>query len=144
MAKNIYLDSTGAAGNATFWNNTEPTSSVFNVGSTLYTNGSGQNYIAYSFAEIQGFSKFNSYVGNLNVDGTFVYTGFKPAYLIMKRTDSTGNWVNIDNKRDPSNVAKHRMFQNLTNADNTTRNYVDLLSNGFKIIKLQKKIFRKY
>jgi hypothetical protein len=90
--------------------------------------------IAYCFAEKQGYSKFGKYVGNGSTNGPFVYTGFKPAFLMMKESSSAGgNWVMFDNKRDPSNVTKTRLFPNLTNADNTTRNYVDLLSNGFKL-----------
>ena len=108
------------------------TSSVFgyNYPATVYV----QPYIAYCFAEKQGYSKFGNYVGNGNADGPFVYTGFKPAFLMMKESSSSGgNWVMFDNKRDTGNVTKHRLFPNLTNADNTTRNYIDLLSNGFKM-----------
>ena len=113
-------------------NRTLPTSSVFSLGGGGGGNGTNA-YIAYCFAEKQGYSKFGKYVGNGNANGPFVYTGFKPAFLMMKRTDSTGNWVMFDNKRDTHNVTKHRLFPNLTNADNTTRNYIDLLSNGFKM-----------
>ncbi len=132
--QNIYLDSTGAAGSATFWNNTEPTSSVFNVGTTAYTNGSGSTYIAYCFAEKTGYSKFGSYVGNGNADGTFVYTGFKPAFIMYKKSSGTGRWTMEDNKRDPFNVATHGLAANGSSAENTGSNYwdVDLLSNGFK------------
>ena len=108
------------------------TSSTFGVGTDFSVNGN-YNYVSYCFAEKQGYSKFGSYVGNGSSNGPFVYTGFKPAFLIMKRTDSTGNWVMFDTKRDTHNVTKHRLFPNLTNADNTTRNYIDLLSNGFKM-----------
>ena len=90
--------------------------------------------MCYAFAEKQGYSKFGKYVGNGSTNGPFVYTGFKPAFLMMKESSSAGgNWVMFDNKRDPSNVTKTRLFPNLTNADNTTRKYVDLLSNGFKL-----------
>jgi hypothetical protein len=107
-----------------------PTSTVFEIGTSAEVSN---DCIAYCFASKQGYSKFGKYVGNGNADGPFVYTGFKPAFLIMKRTDSTGNWVMFDTKRDTHNVTKHRLFPNLTNADNTTRNYIDLLSNGFKM-----------
>jgi hypothetical protein len=91
-------------------------------------------FVAYCWAEKQGYSKFGTYKGNGSADGPFVYTGFKPAFLIMKETSSAGgNWVMFDSARDPHNVTKHRLFPNLGNADNTTRNYVDLLSNGFKL-----------
>ena len=109
------------------------TSTTFGVGTDFSVNGNF-NYISYCFAEKQGYSKFGSYVGNGNADGPFVYTGFKPAFLMMKEYSSAGgNWVMFDNKRDTHNVTKHRVFPNLTNADNTTRDYVDLLSNGFKL-----------
>ena len=109
------------------------TSTTFGVGTDFSVNGNF-NYISYCFAEKQGYSKFGSYVGNGNADGPFVYTGFKPAFLMMKEYSSAGgNWVMFDNKRDPSNVTKTRLFPNLTNADNTTRDYIDLLSNGFKL-----------
>jgi hypothetical protein len=130
----LVLNTTAAEDeDGSFMNGTLPTSSVFSVGASVNTNGSGDNYVAYCFAEKQGYSKFGSYVGNGSADGPFVYTGFKPAFLIMKRTDSTGNWVMFDTKRDTHNVTKHRLFPNLGNADNTTRNYIDLLSNGFKM-----------
>ena len=113
--------------------NVAPTSSVFNISTDWSVNGN-YPFVAYCFAEKQGYSKFGTYVGNGNADGPFVYTGFKPAFLIMKETSSSGgNWVMFDNKRDLGNVTKTRLFPNLTNADNTTRNYVDLLSNGFKL-----------
>ena len=113
--------------------NVAPTSSVFNVSTDWSVNGN-YSYVAWCWAEKQGYSKFGKYVGNGNADGPFVYTGFKPAFLIMKETSSSGgNWVMFDNKRDTYNVTKHRLFPNLINSDNTTRNYIDLLSNGFKM-----------
>ena len=104
------------------------------TGGDIQKNASGSEYICFAFAEKQGSSKFGSYVGNGNANGPFVYTGFKPAFLMMKESSSSGgNWVMFDTKRDTHNVTKHRLFPNLTNADNTTRNYIDLLSNGFKM-----------
>jgi hypothetical protein len=130
----LVLDSNaGEDADGAFMNGTLPTSSVFSLGASVNTNGSSDNYVAYCFTEKQGYSQFGKYVGNGIADGPFVYTGFKPAFLIMKRTDSTGNWVMFDTKRDTYNVTKHRLFPNLTNTDNTTRNYIDLLSNGFKL-----------
>jgi hypothetical protein len=111
-------------------------STTFGLGSTTSNekNANGSTYVAYCFAEKQGYSKFGKYVGNGNDNGPFVYTGFKPAFLMMKEYSSAGgNWVMFDTKRDTYNVTKTRLFPNLTNADNTTRNYVDLLSNGFKL-----------
>ena len=114
------------------------TSDIFTLrvggGSVVQTNTNTESYVFFAWAEKQGYSKFGSYVGNGNEDGPFVYTGFKPAFLIMKEYSSAGgNWVMFDNKRDTNNVTKHRLFPNLTNADNTTRDYIDLLSNGFKM-----------
>ena len=144
--QNIYLDSTGAAGSTTFWNNTEPTSSVFSVGSTAYTNGSGQNYIAYCFAEKTGYSKFGSYTGIANDDGAFVYTGFAPKFIMVKASTNTGtysSWSMFDNTRSVNpNVGKtlyaNKDYQegNRGNGDSsTTSPVVDLLSNGFKFRK---------
>jgi hypothetical protein len=130
--RGLRLNENGAEQSTTVLWSVVPSSTIFGVGGSVdaprYTNGASQNYVAYCFAEKQGYSKFGKYVGN-----AYVNTGFKPAFLMMKRTDSTGNWVMFDNKRDLSNVTKTRLFPNLTNADNTTRNYVDLLSNGFKL-----------
>ena len=75
----------------------------FSVGNGSYPNGSGNSQIYYVFAEKQGFSKFGSYTGNGNTDGTFVYTGFKPAMVILKNTSTTGNWQIMDNKRNTDN-----------------------------------------
>ena len=78
---------------------------VFSLGNGTTPNKSGDNYVAYCFAEKTGYSKFGSYIGNNNADGIFVYLGFKPAFVIIKKTDSTGYWVIQDNKRTSTNVA---------------------------------------
>jgi len=115
---------------------TSPTSSVFALGGGYsMVNTSGANYIAYCFADVQGFSKFGSYTGNGSTDGTFVYTGFKPAFLLMKRTNNTGSWIMYDNKRSSSskNLTDKYLYANLTNAETTdTAEGIDFLSNGFK------------
>jgi len=108
-------------------------STIFNVGSDFSVNGAFP-IAAWCWAEVQGYSKFGKYTGNGGEDGPFCYLGFKPALLIIKESSSAGgNWVMFDNTRDPSNVTKHRLFPNLTNATNTSRDYIDLLSNGFKL-----------
>ena len=115
------------------FNGTQPTSSVFTVGTSSQTNGNGDGIVAYCFVEKQGYSKFGKYVGNGNADGPFVYTGFKPAFLMVKRTDSTGSWQIKDSARNPSNLADKTLFPNLTNAEYSTFYFYDLLSNGFKV-----------
>ena len=132
----IRLDSTAAAAtSSTRWNNTAPTSTVFSLGTEAAVNGSGANLIAYCFAEKQGFSKFGSYVGNGNADGTFVYTGFKPAMVILKDYTSASayNWVILDNKRDPSNGIDRRLQPSSALAEYTdVSDFCDFTSNGFK------------
>ena len=130
--KNLSLDSSAAAATqASRWNNTAPTSSVFSLGTSESINNSGDNLIAYCFAEKQGYSKFGSYTGNGNADGAFVYLGFKPAWVMTKRTDSSSGWHMQDNKRDGFNYNNHRLFADSSGAEETTVR-MDLLSNGFK------------
>ena len=132
--KYLYLDETnalaGGAGN-NFMNDTEPTSSVFTVIDDGGVGVDGGTYIAYLFASKQGFSKIGSYTGNGNADGTFVYTGFRPAFVICKRTSATDNWIIMDSKRLGYNEANYQLIANSNLADQA---YVraDLLSNGFK------------
>lgn len=130
----IVLNKTDAKGTvAAVWNSTIPTSTVFSLGSNLAVNQSGATQIAYCFAEVKGFSKFGSYTGNGNANGTFVYTGFKPRYFMVKRTDAAGNdWILMDTARDPINVATQELYANLAIAEGTAANNYDILSNGFK------------
>jgi hypothetical protein len=101
----LILNTTAAtADGASVWNDTLPTSSVFSLGANGGVNGSSANQIAYCWAEVEGFSKFGSYVGNGSANGPFVYTGFKPAFVIIKKSSAAGtNWNMFDNKRDPYN-----------------------------------------
>ena len=120
---------------ASYWNDVEPTSSVFNLGSGALTNGSGSTMIAYCFAEKQGYSKFGSYTGNGNADGTFVYTGFKPAWVMTKQTSGGNHWHIHDNKRNPFNVVGKNLKADSSNAEEDPaggENSRDFLSNGFK------------
>ena len=113
---------------------TTPTSSVFYPGSTATTNSSSRSYIAYCFAEKQGFSKFGNYFGNGNADGTFVYTGFKPAFIMIKDADNLEQWFIFDNKRNTSNVSKNLLYASDAGAETTSgANQIDILSNGFKM-----------
>ena len=134
-AKEIYLNGTNAAGNSTAWNSTTPTSTVFSVtgGAGDGVNASG-DYIAYCFADIKGFSKFGQYFGNGNANGTFIYTGFKPAFVIVKASSISNEWNMWDNKRDPINVADTVLWSNTTNTEAEIEDdyKIDMLSNGFK------------
>ena len=131
--KDMKLEDTSALGNSDTWNNTAPTSTVFSVGSNTNMNDNNATFISYSFAEKQGYSKFGTYVGNNNVDGTFVYTGFSPAFIMVKKTSASGNgWQLRDNKRTPyGNETKNLMYASATSAEQTTDGF-DFLSNGFK------------
>ena len=135
--KYISINSTDAVATDTAsWNNTAPTSSVFSVGASDANNKSGNNIIAYCFVEKKGYSKFGKYTGNGSTDGTFIYTGFKPSFLIMKRTDTTGNWLLYDNKRDVDNPTTQFLAPNSSQAEQTlgtTNPITDFLSNGFKL-----------
>jgi hypothetical protein len=123
------------AASSTLWNNTAPTSSVFTISSAL--NFSGDNTIAYCFAPKKGFSAMGQYTGNGSTDGTFIYTGFKPAMIIVKRTDDTRSWLMYDNKRDSFNVVDLALSPNLTNAEDvTSSDENDFLSNGIKMRNL--------
>ena len=118
--------------NIVFWNNTSPTSSVFTIGTNNVCNTNTVPYVAYCFAEVEGFSKFGSYTGNGSTDGPFVYTGFRPAFIVYKRTDTTGNWRMQDTARDTNNDGNSdELFPNLSNAEASSARF-DILSNGFK------------
>ena len=124
------------ATSSVWWNDTEPTSSVFSVGTAVATNSSTENLIAYCFAEKKGYSKFGSYTGNGNDDGTFVYTGFKPAWIIIKESSHSGNaWHIRDIKRSPINVVDDSLYANANNTETTNNSALttDFLSNGFKL-----------
>ena len=130
----MYLDTTNAStSDATAFNSTTPTNQVFSLGTSAGVNGSGKNYVAYCFAEKNGYSKFSSYTGNGNANGAFIYTGFKPALVIIKKTSATGSWTIWDTKREPNEFARP-LYTNLNNAESTQSTVkLDLLSNGFKL-----------
>ena len=136
----MYIASTDAeASNATGFNSTAPTSSVFSVGTNTATNENTSGHVAYCFAEKQGYSKFGSYTGNGNADGSFVYTGFKTKWLMTRRSNSAGSWTIFDNTLDDNTSGKHGnpntqfVQANNSNAEATTgANFIDFLSNGFK------------
>jgi hypothetical protein len=131
--KILYLNTTGVENdNSVFFNDTEPTDSLITLGSISATNGSGA-MIAYCFSDVQGYSKQGSYIGNGNANGTFNYTGFKPAFVLTKNSSSGGsNWRIFDNQRLGYNVNNATLYPNLTNAE-ADETSLDLLSNGFKM-----------
>ena len=131
------LNSNGASdADATYYGGTSPTSTIMGLGTANATNASG-DMIGYAFAEKQGFSKFGSYTGNGNADGTFVYTGFKPAMVILKSSTSSADWELADNKRTTSggNVIDKELKPNTSDAETggTDGRYIDFVSNGFKL-----------
>ena len=133
--KAIFLNLTQATGTGSdYWNNTSPTSSVFTLGDNTNHNESSGNMIAYCFAEKKGFSKFGSYTGNGNADGTFIYLGFKPAFVVTKRTNDTSDWILWDNKRPERNETNLYLLANSSNLE-ATDGGIDILSNGFKARK---------
>ena len=133
-SKALYLNTTNAIDTNVNYASNVPTSSLFYVGTDSQVNGSGITYIAYCFAEKKGFSKFGSYTGNGSTDGAFVYTGFKPAFVIIKQSSASGeSWILTDNKRSPFNQVNNRLFANNSNAESTDNRPIDYLSNGFKM-----------
>jgi hypothetical protein len=129
-----FNEDNATADDSTRWNDTAPTNSVFSLGTQGDINTSGRTYIAYCFAEKKGYSKIGSYTGNGNNDGTFVYTGFKPAWVMVKRTDGSANWNMYDNKRIGYNPLNYFLYPNLSDAEDTSNpQWLDLHSNGFKL-----------
>jgi hypothetical protein len=125
------LNLTGAFGsNSTIFNNTAPTSTVFSVGT--YLSKSGSNYVAYCWTPINGFSQFGSYTGNGSSDGPFIYTGFRPSFILLKNSSATSNWVIWDTSRNPYNLSTQQLFPNTTDSEDNT-GACDDLSNGFKL-----------
>jgi hypothetical protein len=132
-ATSPFLNLTNAANSQpNVWNSTTPTSSVFTVGSDGETNASAATYVAYLFSEVAGYSKFGSYTGNGSADGPFVFCGFRPRFVMIKRTDSTSDWQIMDTARDTYNASVLALFPNLSAAEASGYNK-DLLSNGFKL-----------
>ena len=135
--KYLVLDGTSAEADATtLWNDTAPTNQVFSVGSGGMTNSSGATYVAYCFAEKKGYSKFGSYTGNGNANGPMIYTGFKPAFIIIKKTSAIQSWTIQDNKRNPINNGgdMKALKADTSGAEEDEASHrIDYLSNGFKM-----------
>lgn len=134
--KYLKLNTTDAAITAAdIWNNTNPTSSVFSIGGASVSNPQGRTMIAYCFAETKGFSRFgsSSYTGNGSSDGPFIYTGFRPGFVLGKRIDGAGNeWFMFDSKISPSNAVDTYLYASSNVAESGGTDRVDFLSNGFK------------
>ena len=132
--KIVYLNLTNSpATSSGYWNNTTPSSSVFTLGNDNKTNKSGDNYVAYCFNDVESFSKFGEYSGNNANDGTYVHLNFRPAFLMVKRTDSTRDWIIYDSARSTTNTIDDFLEANYASAEQTSSSRsVDFLSNGFK------------
>ena len=130
----IYLNLTNASNSlAAMWNSTLPTSSVFSVGTNSNINSSAQTMVSYCWTSIAGYSAFGSYTGNGSTDGPFVYTGFRPRWVMFKRTDSTSSWTIWDTAMNTYNVVGNGLYADLSNAESTGNSAFDYLSNGFKV-----------
>ncbi len=134
----LKLDSTSAEtdGSFTTWNSTAPTSSVFSVWYDNSNNGSGRTYLAYAFHSVDGYSKVGSYTGNSSTDGTFIYTGFRPAYFLCKNIAQAEGWEVWDGTREPYNLMTKKLSPNTTEVEwtsSTTHYAIDFLSNGVKL-----------
>ena len=128
----VRLNTNAAQQNLTgFWNDTAPTSTLISLGNGVLVNNA--TYVAYAFKSVAGYSSIGSYTGNGSTNGPVVNTGFEPAWLMLKRTDSAGSWAMIDNKRTPTNPRNKELFANLTDAENTFT-AVNFSTNGFQII----------
>jgi hypothetical protein len=132
--KYINLNDTSAAGTASsVWNNTSPTSSVFTLNTESSVNGSGRTQVAYCWAAIAGYSAFGSYTGNGSADGPFVYTGFRPKYVMVKISSAaTDGWVILDSSRNTYNVNDKGLAAESSGAEFTVA-FSDFTSNGFKV-----------
>jgi len=142
--KNIYLNWTDAETSLTSGGgigdlNSSTTFTCANGSSNNgNTNSSGRGYVTYCFAEVENYSKFGSYTGNDSSNGPFVYCGFRPAWVLVKRTDSTGSWALVDSSRSSYNVADDVLFPNTSGSESTSDTAIDLLSNGFKLRSAQR------
>ena len=132
----LFWDSTSAvvSRDSSYFNSTAPTSSVFSVGTNSRVNDNTEGIITYLWSPVQGYSKFGSYIGNANADGPFIYTGFRPAFVMIKRSDSTSNWSVYDNKRPGSyNVSTIGFLRADTTIAEQTNAQIQIMSNGIKI-----------
>jgi hypothetical protein len=131
----LYLNTTDSkvTGQTTAWNSTLPTSTVFSLGSSGGVNESSSTFVAYCFSEVAGYSKFGSFVANGSTDGAFAYCGFKPKLVLWKNSSAEGNWNILDSSRSSTNVIFDLLRPNLSDAESSSTEIVDFLSNGFKV-----------
>jgi hypothetical protein len=133
----LMLNTTAATADLdTVWNDTSPTDAVFSVGTNALVNANNDTYVAYLWSAVAGYSAFGSYTGNGSADGPFVFTGFRPRYVMVKRSDSTGNWFVWDSARDPYNTVIKEIYPDSSSAETTrtgSNDSLDFVSNGFKI-----------
>ncbi len=131
----LNLNNSTLSPSTAYFNNTTPTSTVFTIGNGTTVNTSSENYVAYCFAPIAGYSAFGSYTGNGSADGPFVYCGFRPAFMMIKFSSTTGDWALWDTKRAPYNAFSYYWpTANTSNSEQSNSAYLlDILSNGFKI-----------
>jgi hypothetical protein len=137
----IYLNETfaGETANAAlrFGNDSSvvaPSSTLVTIGTSNDVNGASGTYVAYCFAEVESYSKFGSYIGNGSTDGPFVYCGFRPAWVLIKNSNSATDWHLFDTARDPSNEVTQALYPDTSGSEDTlTNNEIDILSNGFKL-----------
>jgi len=135
IGNRIFMNTNAAMGNPSGYYalDTSTTIGISNSNSPSSQNANGEGFIAYCFVEKKGFSKFGSYKGNGSTDGSFIYTGFKPAFVILKIAEHAGSWLMFDNKRDSLNPNSHRVYANGSDVEDTgSGSQVDFLSNGFK------------
>ena len=135
LAASKALELNGSGGSFTAgnrWNSTAPTNTLFSLGNADEVNRNTSSYIAYCFTGKTGYSKFGTYKGNSDTDGAFVYTGFKVAFVLLKRTDGGDSWVMLDNKRNEFNPTNKRLLADSGGAE-TTVTEADFFSNGFKL-----------
>ena len=129
----IKLNSTGAVSTNSGIFSSLPTSTLVNIGTSGDINANGTSHLFYCFNSVKGYSKFGKFIGNGNADGPFIYTGFKPAFVMLKNTATTSSWEILDNKRNTFNSTAKTIFPDGAGAEYDYTNKLDLLSNGFKL-----------
>ena len=128
-----FLFTTAAVGTGAGYLTSAPTSTLLTLGTGSPVNANGNNYVVYCWAAVPGFSAFGSYTGNGSSDGPFVYTGFRPRFILFKRTDTIADWRIEDTSRSPTNATQIEIYPNLSNAEGSAPDGMDILSNGFKL-----------